>query len=205
MNLWKSGLNSDSSELSSTSVWSPLPLEVRVVFRVASWSRSLLSGCLRFLRMCRSRLLWVRLFLAILCGLGVLYGLSTSKADYAYALGMDESQPIKERIDNLRIAAKYNPFDHNARTVGASLMALVALTSHDRGWLEAARAEVRYRLQTDSTDAVLLIRGLLVNLDLKDNREAQFYFDQFQRVDRKSPLIKQVEQAHIEGTQNVKN
>ncbi len=118
---------------------------------------------------------------------------------------MDESQPIKLRVDQFRIAAEYNPFDHNARTVGASIMGLIALSSHDKGWLEAARAEIRYRLQTDSTDAVLLIRGLLVNLELKDEKEAQFYFDQFQRIDKKSPLIGQVSQAHIEGTQNVKN
>ena len=118
---------------------------------------------------------------------------------------MDESRPIKERIDNLRIAAKYNPFDHNSRTVGASLMALIAINSHDKGWLEAAKAEVRYRLQTDSTDAVLIIRGILVNLELKDETEAQFYFDQFQRIDKKSPFIKQVGQAQTEGAKNVKN
>jgi len=64
------------------------------------------------------------------------------------------------------------------------MMALVALTSHDKGWLEAARAEVRYRLATDSTDAVLLIRGLLVNLELKDEKEAQFYFDLHSPISR---------------------
>ena len=203
MNSWKSGLNSALSGRSYMSAWPVLPIEVRMVFRVASWSHSALWAWWRFLRMCLSRLSLGRLFLVMLLGLGLAYGLSTSRADYYYALGMNESQPIKERIDSFRIAATYNPFDHNARTVGASLMGLVALQSHDQGWLEAARAEIRYRLQTDSTDAVLLIRGLLVNLDLKDEKEAQFYFDQFQRVDKKSPIIKQVEQAHIEGTQNV--
>jgi len=102
---------------------------------------------------------------------------------------MDESQPIKLRIDEFRIAAKYNPFDHNSRTVGASLMALVALQSKDKGWLEAARAEVRYRLETDSTDAVLLLRGMFLNLALKDVKEAKFYLAQFQRVNHKFPPI----------------
>ena len=104
---------------------------------------------------------------------------------------MDEHNEIRARVDQFRIAAKYNPFDHNSRSVGASLMGLVALNSHDDGWLKAARAEIRYRLETDSTDAVLLIRGAMVNLELKDEKEAQFYLDQFQRVDKKSPLIKQ--------------
>src|ERR1035437_6603376 len=200
MSLWKSGLNSGSLGLSSTPSWSPLPSEVRMVLRVVSWSHLSLSACLRFLRMCRSRLLSGHLCLAMLLGLGLAYGLSTSRADYAHALGMDERQPIKSRVDNFRIAAKYNPFDHNSRSVGASLMALVALNSKDHGWLEAARAEVRYRLETDSTDAVLLIRGTMVNLELGDAKEADFYFAQFQRVDKKSPFIKQVEQAHLEGT-----
>ena len=116
---------------------------------------------------------------------------------------MNESQPIKERIDNFRLSAKYNPFDHNSRTVGASIMALVALNSKDHGWLEAARAEVRYRLETDSTDAVLLIRGMMVNLELGDVKEADFYLAQFQRVDKKSPLLASMGNPHIEGTQNV--
>ena len=80
-------------------------------------------------------------------------------------------------------------------TVGASLMGLVALNSHDNGWLNAARAEIRYRLETDSTDAVLLVRGMMVNLELKDEKEAQFYFDQLQRVDKKSPLFPLVAKA----------
>lgn len=106
---------------------------------------------------------------------------------------MDESTPIKLRIDSLRTAAKFNPFDHYSRTVGASLMALVALNSNDDGWLKAARAEVRYRLETDSTDAVLLMRGMLLNLKLKDVKEAQFYLAQFQRVNHKFPPIKIVD------------
>ena len=113
--------------------------------------------------------------------------------------------PIKERVDHLRIAARYDPFDHNARTVGAAFMAQVALASKDKGWLEAARAEVRYRLQTDSTDAVLLMRGMLVNLELGDTKEAEFYYQQLARIDKKAPLFKPVDQAQIEGNQNVKN
>ena len=70
------------------------------------------------------------------------------------------------------------------------MMALVALNSNDMGWLEAARAEVRYRLETDSTDAVLLMRGMWLNLKLKDVKEAQFYLAQFQRVNHKFPPIK---------------
>jgi hypothetical protein len=101
---------------------------------------------------------------------------------------MKQNQPIKERIDNLRLSAKYNPFDHNSRMAGASVMALVALTSKDQGWLKAAQAEVRYRLETDSTDAVLLMRGMMVNLELGDTKEADFYLAQFQRVNKKSPF-----------------
>lgn len=191
MSLWKSGLNSDLLGHSSIPSWSPLPLEVRMVLHVVSWLHSLPSACLRFLRMCLSRLSSGRLCLAILFGLGLAYGLSTSLADWSYAIGMNESQPIKERVDNFRLAATYNPFDHNSRTAGASVMGLVALTSHDQGWLEAARSEIRYRLETDSTDAVLLIRGLMVNLELKDEKEANFYYDQFKRVDKKFTAIRE--------------
>src|ERR1035437_6146618 len=192
MNYWRFGLNLGPSGFSSTQVWSPLPIEWRIMFHVVSLLRSSLWACLNFLRMCLSRLSLARLFLVTLLCTGLVYGLNTSRADWAYAAGMNESQPIKERIDNFRLAAKYNPFDHNSRSVGASLMALVALNSKDHGWLEAARAEVRYRLETDSTDAVLLIRGTMVNLELGDAKEADFYFAQFQRVDKKSPLIKQI-------------
>ena len=192
MKFLKSGLNSEPSEFAYLQWVSPLPIEWRIAFVVASWLHSLPSACLHFLLMCRSRLSLLRLSLVILLGAGLAYGASTGWADWSYTKGMDESFPIKERIDNLRIAATYNPFDHNSRSVGASLMGLVALTSHDKDWLNAAKAEIRYRLQTDSTDAVLLIRGVMVNLELKDQIEAQFYFDQFQRVDKKSPMIQQI-------------
>lgn len=101
---------------------------------------------------------------------------------------MDAKYSIKERIDNLRIAALYDPFDHNARTVGAGFVGWVALNTHDNNWLNAAKIEIRYRLQTDSTDVPLLIRGIMVNLELKDEKEAQFYLDQLQRVNKKSQL-----------------
>jgi hypothetical protein len=97
---------------------------------------------------------------------------------------MRPDQPIKERVDNLRLAAQFNPFDHNERMMAASYMAIVALMSHDQGWLNAAKAEVRYRLATDSTDAVLLTRGIQVNLELGDVKEAEFYFQQLQRVNK---------------------
>src|ERR1035437_5142611 len=122
MNSWKSGLNSASSEHLYTRPWSPLPIEWRIAFRVASWSHSSLWACLNFLRMCLSRLSLVHLCLAILFVAGLAYGLSTSFGDHAYAFGMDERNEIRARVDQFRIAAKYNPFDHNSRSVGASLM-----------------------------------------------------------------------------------
>src|ERR1035437_6991486 len=85
--LWRFGLSLGPLEYSSTQVWSPLPIEWRIAFRVASWLHSSLLACLNFLRTFRSRLSWVRLLLVTLLGLGLAYGLSTSRADYAYALG----------------------------------------------------------------------------------------------------------------------
>ena len=105
---------------------------------------------------------------------------------------MNTSLDSRERIEYFRTAAKYNPFSHDARSVGASLMAALALTSNKPDWLEAARAEIRYRLQTDSTDAVLLLRGIILNLTLGDTKEADFYFEQYQRVNKKGSPTKLV-------------
>lgn len=124
----------------------------------------------------------------LLC-VGLAYGLSTSLADWSFAAGMNMATPIKDRIDHFRQAAKYNPFDHNSRMVGATILALAALQSHDQGWLNAARSEVRYRLETDSTDANLLLSGMMLSLELGNTKEADFYYAQFKRVDKKSPLL----------------
>ena len=112
---------------------------------------------------------------------------------------MRETVPIKERLDDLRIAAKLNPFDHNSRTAGANLIAVAALLSHDPAWIDAAKNEISYRIETDSTDATLLLKGVMLNLETGDDKRAQIYFDQFKRVARASPLIELVEKAHQKG------
>src|ERR1035437_2821250 len=97
--LWRFGLSLGPLEYSSTQVWSPMPIEWRIAFRAASSLRLSLWVCLSFLRMCRSRLFLARLFLGMLFVMGTLYGLTTSRGDQAYAAGMNEKQPIKDRID----------------------------------------------------------------------------------------------------------
>ena len=112
---------------------------------------------------------------------------------------MEENIPPQQRIEYLRQAAKYNPFDHTSRMIAASIMAQFAINSHDPSWLNAAKIEIGKVLQTESTDAILLLRGIQINLELGDAKQAQAYFNQLQRVDRKSPLIGLVAQSHQQG------
>ena len=203
MKYWKSGLSWAYSEPAYTQRWSPLPIEWRILFRAASSVHSWLSALSGFLATFPTRRFWAQCFLATLLGMGMVYGVSTTYADWSYARGMDTNLDSRQRIEYLRVAAKYNPFNHDERTVGASIMALFALNSNDLGWIYAARAEIRYRLATDSTDAVLLMNGILVNQAIGDTKEAQFYLEQFRRVNKKSTQFKLVAKSHQQGSSAV--
>ena len=111
---------------------------------------------------------------------------------------MDVRLEPRQRIEYLRTAAKYNPFSHDARTAAAGTIAVFALNSNQPDWLQAARAEIRHTLEIESTDAVLLVRGIMVNLAIGDTQEADFYFQQLERVDKKQTLFRLVDN-HQEG------
>ena len=79
----------------------------------------------------------------------------TALGDWNYAKGMEENLPPQRRIEYLRQAARYNPFDHTSRMIAASIMGQFAINSHDPGWLNAAKIEIGKTLETESTDALL--------------------------------------------------
>ena len=78
-------------------------------------------------------------------------------------------------------------------------MAEIALSNKDPEWEAAARSELLIALQTDFSSADLLAKLITVDLDLKNDTEAQHYYDQFKRVAKASPLIQLVAHSHQQG------
>ena len=99
-------------------------------------------------------------------------------------------------IQNLRNAAKYNPFDQQDRNASARWLAILALQNQTPELLEGARAELVYAIKIDYSAADLLLKLMAIDLTLGRDPEAQFFYDQFKRVNSGSPVIKLVEQAH---------
>ena len=203
MTFWKSYLNSARSAHVSMSAWSPLPSEVELTYRGISWLHSSLSACSRSLGTFLSRLSLAYLFLALLLVMGLLYGSATSLADWLFAVGGRGDLDTKVSVEYLRIAGRYNPFNHDERMASANVMAFTALQTNDKGWLKAAKAEIAAALEVDSTDANLLLKGILVDLQLDDIAQAKIYYDRFQQVNRKSPIMKLVAQSHQQGSRAV--
>lgn len=75
-------------------------------------------------------------------------------------------------------------------------MAVAALQAGDTTWLNAARSECVHALLVDFSSADILLKMVALDLKLELFDEAQFFYDQFKRVDAKSPIIKFVEQSH---------
>jgi hypothetical protein len=96
----------------------------------------------------------------------------------------------------LRDSAKYNPFDADHRGASARVLAAAALQSGNETWLNFARLECIAALQTDFSAADILLKLIAVDLKLNRFQEAQFMYDQFKRVDARSPVIKFVEEQH---------
>ncbi len=96
----------------------------------------------------------------------------------------------------MRLAAAFNPFDPQDRAASARIIAIFALTNQSKEWMEAARPELIKAIQTDYSSADLLIKLIAIDLKLEHTQEAQFVYEQFKRVDRKSPLIQLVNNHH---------
>lgn len=94
------------------------------------------------------------------------------------------------------MAALLNPFDPQNRGASAHIIAVTALSSNDKSWMQAARPELIKAIQTDYSSADLLLKLITIDLKLGLGDEAQFVYEQFKRVDRKSPLIALVDQQH---------
>ncbi len=80
-------------------------------------------------------------------------------------------------------------------------MALVGLTSDNKQWLEAARPELIAALNVDFSTADLLLKLIAVDLKLNNTTEAQSFYEQFKRVNPKSPLIKLVDENNRQQQQ----
>jgi hypothetical protein len=99
---------------------------------------------------------------------------------------MDVHLSPQQRIEHFRLARRYNPLELTNRIASASAISDFALKSQDTGWLKAAQIENRMALQTDDTNAEVLEKAILVDLALHADSEAQVYYRQFKRIDRKS-------------------
>jgi hypothetical protein len=101
---------------------------------------------------------------------------------------------IQQAVEDLRLAARLNPFDQQDRDASARYVAVAALTSDNKQWLEAARVECIIALQVDYSTADLLLKLMAIDLKLDNVKEAQFFYDQFKRVNPKSPVIQLVDE-----------
>lgn len=75
-------------------------------------------------------------------------------------------------------------------------MGAAAMQSQDKGWEQAARLEIINALQTDPTAADIMLDLITIDLNMDNVKEAQFYYDQFKRISRKSPFIQFVKDLH---------
>ena len=85
----------------------------------------------------------------------------------------------------------------------ARLISMIALASDNIEWKKAAIPELTVALNTDITASDLLMRLILIDLSLNRNEQAQFYYDRFKLVARRSPLIELVAKSHQQGSRAV--
>jgi len=76
-------------------------------------------------------------------------------------------------------------------------MSAAALQNQYNDWLEAAQLDCIKAIIIDYSSADMLIKLVAIDLRLNKITEAQFVYDQFRRVDPKSPIIQQIEKNQI--------
>lgn len=101
----------------------------------------------------------------------------------------------------MRWAAKFNPFLVINRIASASVIGPTVLIKHsdDKEWLEIARAETLVALKVDYTQSDLILQAIAIDFKLGLQDEAQALYDQFKRVDPRSPVIQYVNRLHVQG------
>jgi hypothetical protein len=112
---------------------------------------------------------------------------------------MDINVPSQQRVEHFRLAARYYPLDYTNRIASATTLSQLALRYNDIAWLNAAKIENGHVLTVDSTNAQVLELGILVDLALKDFKEANLYYNRFKQIDRKSQIHELVAQSHQQG------
>ena len=166
-------------------VYSPLLL---LPYLSSAWLRSRCT----FRRLPLSR----RLLLATSLAAGLVYAATSLIGDWYYSASCPVGCPqltIQRQIDYSRKAAQWWPFLYDHRIASADKIGLLATITEGNEWKEAAKPELMKALEVDNTSAVLLYRLIQIDLSLGNDSEAQWAFNRFKRVDRKSPLIKLVE------------
>lgn len=74
-------------------------------------------------------------------------------------------------------------------------MGVVAIQTDNKVWMDAARVELINAVRIDYSSADLLLKLIAIDLKLEHTQEAQFFYEQFKRVDPVSPVIQLVEHA----------
>lgn len=82
------------------------------------------------------------------------------------------------------------------RGASARLMAVIAIDNNDKAWGQASIPELKKALEVDYTSADLLFKLITIELNLGQDKEAQFYFNRFKLVDSHSPFIRFVKDLH---------
>ena len=160
----------------------------------SSWLHSQLSHWWRSLGAFRQTHLLARLSWAMLFVSGLAFAGMTLTGEHYYAAGMNPKQSPQDQIYNMRQAARFNSLSPENRGASARILAIVGLTQEDLGWAHAARAELMVAVQRDFSAADLLLKLVAIDLKLKEFQEAKFVYEQFKRVDPKSPIIKLVDE-----------
>lgn len=99
-------------------------------------------------------------------------------------------------MTELRLAAKYNPFDQMMRGASARLIGNLAVAGGDAEILNVARHELGYALRVDFSSADLMLKLILVDLKLgtvESRKEAADVFQVYKATAPGSPIWRQLE------------
>lgn len=131
----------------------------------------------------------------MLFAVGLVYAGSTLRAEHLYAKGMGQSNlSMVDRVLDLRLAGKLNPFDPVMRTASARFIGAAAVQSKDPGLLYLAHEELNYALYWDYSDANMLLKMVVVSAMLGNQREADLVYELYKATARNSKVIKEWEE-----------
>lgn len=98
-----------------------------------------------------------------------------------------------ERVDSLRAARRFNPFDPVMRTASARFLGALAAQVKDQPLLQIAHDELNYALYWDYSDANMLLKMVVISAMLGNQREADLVYLLYKATARDSKVVKEWE------------